>query len=179
MGLEIKKTVRLNVLSLLKFQAGGELPEGESGVTRLKKLGVSQGNAQRTLDEESDLRLATLDQLAKGFRLKPWQLLVPHLDPRALPTLAAGGSSNEPPEVQHAVTDSQGSEDAAGPLFAGLDPDGRALLGDIINTVRRRLAPAEEQMLTRDGSWSKRNSQSRAQEEDPAETVDPRVRPLR
>lgn len=64
------------------------LRSGESGVTRLKNLGVSHGNAQRTVDNESDMRLGTLDQVAEALGLKSWQLLVEGLDADRPPRLA-------------------------------------------------------------------------------------------
>lgn len=80
-----KKTVRENVIALLSRRQ--PLRTHESGVTRLKSLGVAHGNAQRTVDEESDMRLATLDQVAAALKVAPWQLLVDGLDPGALPQL--------------------------------------------------------------------------------------------
>jgi len=82
---ESKRNVRLNVLALL--DRARPMRASESGVTRLKNLGVSHGNAQRTVDDQSDMQLATLDQIAAGLRVKPWQLLVEGLDPAALPLI--------------------------------------------------------------------------------------------
>ena len=83
---EGKKTVRANVLAMLSHAS--EMRVGESGVTRLKKVGLAQGTAQRLLDDVSDVRLETLDQLSQGLNVEPWQLLVPSLNPAALPVLA-------------------------------------------------------------------------------------------
>lgn len=80
-----KRNVRLNVLALL--DRARPMRASESGVTRLKNLGVSHGNAQRTVDDQSDMQLATLDQIAAGLRVKPWQLLVEGLDPARLPSI--------------------------------------------------------------------------------------------
>jgi len=84
---ESKKTVRQNVLTLLgRVRA---LRANESGVTRLKDLGIPHGNAQRTVDKESDIQLSTLDQVAGALKVKPWQLLIEGLDADKLPALVA------------------------------------------------------------------------------------------
>lgn len=158
MGSASKKVVKKNVLSLLGHAAGGKLPAGESGVTRLKKLNITQGSAQRVLDDESDLRLDTLDQLARGFGMRAWQLLVPKLDPAAPPTLATGGSPIEPPSQEGQRTDPPTSGDEAEAIFDGLDANSQALLGDIISIVRRRLLERGEETIGRDASWGKEES---------------------
>lgn len=79
-----KQVLRENVLELLQKDA--KLVGKETGVTRLVKLGLSNGNAQRVLDS-SEVGTERLDQLARVFGLSAWQLLVPGLDPKQPPTL--------------------------------------------------------------------------------------------
>jgi hypothetical protein len=154
--IDSKKVVTANVRRLLEHR-GGKLPEGQSGVSRLKALGVSHGNAQRALSDDEGMRLATLDEIAAAFKMKPWQLLVPNVNPKALPTLAEGGSPNEPLSSEDRLTDSTKSEDEAGTVFDGLDSTGQALLGDIISIVRQRFAVSGEEMVGRDSQWSSEN----------------------
>lgn len=81
-------TLRDNVLKLLVQQSGDWKPSERGktrGVTRLKKLGLTQGTAQRVLEGSTSIGLEILQQLASAFHVKPWHLLVPGLDVEALP----------------------------------------------------------------------------------------------
>lgn len=153
MGSASKKIVKANVLRLLNHAAGGQLPERESGVTRLKKLNITQGSAQRILDDESDLRLETLDQVAKGFRLAPWQLLVPNIDPNAPPELASSAADTHTGLHLTLAAHPLSAAEVRATLEA-LDVTGQALVGDILSAIRHRLAPPAEVVVRRDGSWS-------------------------
>ena len=82
----VRAILRENVLSLLKRRTG-ELRGNESGVSRLKSLGVTHGTAQRALDGSTSIGIALLAELAAALDVQPWQLLVPGLDPNELPTL--------------------------------------------------------------------------------------------
>lgn len=83
MGTDLKITVRDNIRRLLR------LKEGESGVGRLMEHGFVNGTAQRILAGETSLGVDLLAKLAGAFRVQPWQLLVPGIDPDALPELHA------------------------------------------------------------------------------------------
>jgi hypothetical protein len=123
---ESKKIVRENVLALLRQAAGGELPPNESGVTRLKNLGLSHGNAQRAIEDSSDLRLGTVDQLAKAFNLKSWQILVPRLNVASPPELAQrpwAGPFNSETMARLQSLDSDGLRKAENMIRAALDMD--------------------------------------------------------
>jgi len=129
-----KKTVRANVLAFLGRL--GPLRERESGVTKLKNLGVSHGNAQRTVDQESDMRLATLDQVAAALKMKPWQLLVETFDPASPPVLAAGSQ-------QPAKHSARALEVAT--LFDALAPRRQRLLYAQIQDMHNPDAPDADQ----------------------------------
>ena len=77
------------------------LPEGKSGVGVLIELGLKNGTAQRVLAGETSIGLELLAVLAEKLRVAPWQLLVPGLDPRALPSL--GKNPNLKPGAAHVV----------------------------------------------------------------------------
>jgi hypothetical protein len=49
---------------------------------------ISNGTLGRVRNAENGTRLDTVDALAKTFGIEPWQLLVPDLNPAALPQLA-------------------------------------------------------------------------------------------
>lgn len=82
---EVKKIIRTNVLALIEKQQGALGPRESSGVSRLMKLGMSNGVAQRILDDESDVYLGSLLQLAIALRVKVWELLTPGLQSVSMP----------------------------------------------------------------------------------------------
>lgn len=84
----IKTTLRDNLLSLLREAAGGELPAGENGTTRLSKMAGKKGSWGQRLLNETDTSLSALAEAAHAFGLQPWQLLVPKLDPAQKPALS-------------------------------------------------------------------------------------------
>jgi hypothetical protein len=57
------------------------------------KLG--RGTVQRIRDGEAATRISSLHTLAEAFKLEVWQLLVPDLDPAALPHLVRPGSMED------------------------------------------------------------------------------------
>lgn len=73
---DLKRIVRENVLQLIQKTAGPLKPR-ESGVTRLVALGIPNGTAQRILDDVSDVRLETVEQLAAALKVAPASLLAP------------------------------------------------------------------------------------------------------
>lgn len=87
MGPQSKKIARANILLLLQ-KKGGELKPNETGVTRLTKMGIANGSAQRLLGDESDIQLGRIDQVAEKLGVEPWQLLKP---------IATQRESDEPP----------------------------------------------------------------------------------
>jgi hypothetical protein len=84
MASDTKNVVRENVRALLK-KRGGEFKPKESGVSRLMSLGIANGTAQRILDEDSDYRLETLDQVAAALRVSVRDLITPGMSTEALP----------------------------------------------------------------------------------------------
>ena len=76
---DIKTVIRDNVRALLGLE------EGVSGVQSLINKGVSNGNAQRVLGGVASVGIDTIAQVAAAPKVKPWQLLVPGLDPDNLP----------------------------------------------------------------------------------------------
>jgi hypothetical protein len=80
---DIKLVVRDNVRRLLG------LADDESGVAKLMKKGLSNGNAQRILGGETSFGVDLLAKVAGAFGLQAWQLCVPGLDPEKRPVLHA------------------------------------------------------------------------------------------
>lgn len=80
----MKRAVRENVRALIE-KTGGKLKPGQSGVTRLLKLGISNGNAQRLLDEESTVSFETLEKVADAFKVNPWDLVTPGMSMSTIP----------------------------------------------------------------------------------------------
>lgn len=86
MDASLGTVLRDNVLALLEHRTGPLRPN-ETGLTRLVKLGLSAGSAQRALAGETSLGLEILKNIAVALQVEVWQLLVPDLDPVALPGL--------------------------------------------------------------------------------------------
>lgn len=85
MDADVKKIIRTNVLTLVERQQGPLGPRESSGVSRLMRLGISNGVAQRLLDESSDVYLSSLVDLATALRIKVWELLTPGLQSSSMP----------------------------------------------------------------------------------------------
>lgn len=81
----VKRTIRRNVCALIGHREG--ILATQVGVSKIMKLGVANGTAQRLLSSEQDISLEVLQTLADGLSVSPWQLLVPDFEPAALPTL--------------------------------------------------------------------------------------------
>jgi hypothetical protein len=103
----LRIVLRENVLALLARET--PLPRGQSGVSRLKRLGIAQGNAQRVLEGKTSIGLDLLEQLSAIFKVAPWQLLVEGLDVRAPPGLTVDHTAWPFPMVErrayYAMTD--------------------------------------------------------------------------
>lgn len=82
---DVKKIIRTNVLALVEKQQGPLGPRESSGVSRLMRLGISNGVAQRILDESSDVYLGSLVDLASALQVKVWELLTPGLQSSSMP----------------------------------------------------------------------------------------------
>jgi hypothetical protein len=50
-----------------------------------KEAGIGLGGASRLKDQKTSARLSTVEKLAKVWKLEPWQLLLPDLDPKNIP----------------------------------------------------------------------------------------------
>ena len=84
--IDLKKVLSTNVRSLLNAEE--PLPAAERGHSRLaRRANLALGTAQRIIDGNTSIGLDLLHVVATAFRLQPWQLLVPDLDPLALPSL--------------------------------------------------------------------------------------------
>lgn len=62
-------------------------PELGSNPKLAKKTDLGTGSISRLRNGEVDATLSTLQKIAKAFDLQAWQLLVPGLDPKHVPTL--------------------------------------------------------------------------------------------
>jgi hypothetical protein len=80
---DLRKVVAENVVSLL----GLDGPQAKGATAKLIRLGISNGDATRALKGETNLGLGKIAELASALKVKPWQLLVPDLDPQRLPSL--------------------------------------------------------------------------------------------
>lgn len=69
-----------NVRALIESRGATELELAES-------LRIPQTVLNRAANGTSDVRLASVEQIATAFGLNPWQLLFPGLDPRRLPVM--------------------------------------------------------------------------------------------
>lgn len=87
-AVELRPIVAKNVRACLGHKYPGMKPH-ETGVSKLVSLGLSQGTAARLLRGETDVGLGLLADLAHALDLQPWHLLVPDLDPAALPGVTA------------------------------------------------------------------------------------------
>jgi hypothetical protein len=99
---DVKRTIRENILALL-CKEFGPLPPGQTGISQLMKKGFATSTAQRVLDEDTQIRVDLLEELARKFGLSPWQLLVPSLDPASLPGLTADSTAWPFPMVDRAA----------------------------------------------------------------------------
>lgn len=70
-----------NVQRLMDFVGEGT----QTGLEKATK--VPQKTISRVLNQENSSQLATIEDLARGAGLEPWQLLVPGLDPKNPPKL--------------------------------------------------------------------------------------------
>lgn len=65
---------------------------GKENLTRLAtEAKIGPGSATRIKDRQTSVGLDVLDSVASALGVEPWQLMVPELDPEALPAL--GGDS--------------------------------------------------------------------------------------
>lgn len=82
----MKKILAENVAALLRHRDKMG-PGARVGVSKVMKLGFANGTAQRILGAGTSIGLDLLQELASKLGVKPWQLLVPGLNPAALPGL--------------------------------------------------------------------------------------------
>ena len=62
---------------------------GKEHLTKFAKdIGAGPGTATRIKNQETSIGLDVIDRIAVEFKLEPWQLLVPNLDPTNPPVLA-------------------------------------------------------------------------------------------
>lgn len=85
MDISTVQILRDNVLKILE-KRHGPMTGKQNGTSWLMELGISNGSATRLL-QVTDVRMARLDELAKALNVEPWKLLVPTMDPEAMPEL--------------------------------------------------------------------------------------------
>lgn len=56
-----------------------------------EKVGVGEATIERMIKGKADVRLDSIEAVARGFGLQAWQLLVPDLDPRNPPVYLSDG----------------------------------------------------------------------------------------
>lgn len=78
-----KRILWMNVCALM----GEPKPSIDAIVKRTK---ISRGTIQRMRDQKTSVGLDMLNEVAKAFGVRAWQLLVPGLNPNALPDLDRG-----------------------------------------------------------------------------------------
>lgn len=83
-----KDILRENLLTLLRRDAGGELPAGTNGISALAKKAGKLGSWAQRLMDDTDVRLTSVEEAAAAFGLEPWQLLVPGFAAESPPALA-------------------------------------------------------------------------------------------
>lgn len=73
-------------------------PDGRINKNRLAgDTDIKLGGAQRVLSGTTNVGIDLVQKVARSYRLAPWQLLVPGLDPANPPELARPPAMNEPP----------------------------------------------------------------------------------
>lgn len=78
-----RAVLRQNVKALLDSKRG---PTNPTALGKAAKVG--QASVNRILDTEKDVRLSTIERIAKIYDLEPWQLLVAGMNPANPPVLA-------------------------------------------------------------------------------------------
>lgn len=98
--LDSKKTLRENVSNLMKSRYGGE------NLTRLAAdAKVGPGTVTRIKEQETSIGIDLIAKVARVFKLDPWQLLVPDLDPKRAPSLQQEHDSWPFPGIERARFD--------------------------------------------------------------------------
>lgn len=62
-------------------------PELKSNPKLAQKTGLSTASISRLRNAQGNANLETLEAIAHAFHMEPWQLLVPHMEPRNPPAL--------------------------------------------------------------------------------------------
>jgi hypothetical protein len=75
---DLRKVLKANVLKLLEDEE--PLRPSETGIGRLKKLGVRTGLAQRLLGGETSVGIENVALVARKLGVTPWRLLRPQGD---------------------------------------------------------------------------------------------------
>lgn len=112
MPTDAKAIVGANVLALLQHR-GGAFTGTETGITRLVARGIPNGTAQRVLAGTTSIGLDVLQRVAEALEVEPWQLLVPGIDPAALPGLTADPTAWPFPLVSRAAYNLLGRDERA------------------------------------------------------------------
>lgn len=128
MGLPIEKLLAENLGKIF----------AQRGITSAAKaqevLRVPKSTIDRAWHCRSMARLDTLGEVAAGLKVQPWQLLVPDMDPKEMPTLS--GESAATPAKQ---------KPPASPTTVGqVDADE---LMQLISAFSHATAPGREQIL--------------------------------
>jgi hypothetical protein len=101
MGGDSKKTLADNVAAIIRHR-DQLAPDAKVGVSKVMRLGFANGTAQRILGAGTSIGLDILTDLADKLGVKPWHLLVPGLNPAALPGLTEDSTAWPFPMVDRA-----------------------------------------------------------------------------
>lgn len=85
----LSKTTTQLVLAANLKRLMADHPDLGTQAALSKRCRIAQSTVARILSANQAAQIDSLEALAKAFRLEPWQLLVPDLDPRQPPLLRA------------------------------------------------------------------------------------------
>ena len=108
-------------LNRLREVEGNPRTQAEIG----SKAGVDQKTVGRTLAASNATSVDKLDGFAKAFKVKPWHLLVPGLDPAALP-----GERPPPPSFSSKALEVAG-------LYDQIEPGQRHIIEAMAHALQR------------------------------------------
>jgi hypothetical protein len=132
-----------NVRSLMNERRLKQATVSKNATTRGRT--IDQRTVGRVLNAEFPAQVSTIEALASGIGVEPWQLLVPDLDPKALPRPAPAQPDLSPAELEQV-------ERVLGELEK-LSPAQRDLFvkdGIVADILGRRYFPVEQMR----GNWT-------------------------
>jgi transcriptional regulator with XRE-family HTH domain len=92
--MNVRRILSGNLRTLLAYnKERGERPY--DGKTLAAKSGIDGGTISRIINEHQAPAIDTLGDIAKAFKLRPWQLLVPDINPRNPPVVPESETERE------------------------------------------------------------------------------------